>query len=281
MPWKHPEPHEDFAADAARLLDELRADVAGRGGVPHSDCFRNRELWTSSWQRGNQPRGLHKTALSGPEPWFSKCIWCEQLRPLKRELDVEHYRPKVRVTEWAGAPPFISDEPPREVDVGPGYWWLAFQWSNYSLSCGTCNRGWKRNLFPVAPPRLACMEGVEATERPLLLAPGSTFHTRDHFRWTVDGVMAPCSEEGYATIVTCGLNRKELTVLRGKVALKTSRSLDDFLHAFRLDRKTEARRAWQALGELGSRSAEFTSMVRWLVEERMRRSWNELPDMPS
>jgi hypothetical protein len=281
LPWKRPDPHNDFKTDASALLDALRVDVAKRNGQPHSDDFNNRELWTASWGRRKQERGLHKTALVGPDLWFSKCVWCEQVRPAKRELDVEHYRPKVWVTEWKGEPPIVSDTPPREIGVGPGYWWLAFEWKNYSLSCKTCNQGWKRNLFPVAAPRARCVEGVEDIEKALLLDPASSFRTRDHFRWTVDGIVEPTSSEGYATIVTCGLNRKDLTVRRGKVALDTSNTLSKFVDALRRNDRDGQKEAFRTLAKSGSRSEEFTSMVRWYVEECLKCSWDELDGMPS
>lgn len=280
MSWARPDPHDDFNADAARLLDGLRVDVARRNGRPHGDDFRNREIWTASWQRGKQARGLHKTALVGADPWLPKCAWCEQIRSWKRELDVEHYRPKVCVTEWAGKPPIVSDTPPPEIDIGPGYWWLAFGWNNYSLSCKNCNQGWKRNLFPIAAPRPACVEGVEVNEKPLLLDPGSSFRTRDHFRWTIDGIMEPISDEGYATIVTCGLNRKDLAVRRQKVALKVSKALDPFVRALRSHDVAGQREPFKAFADLGARSEEFTSMARWLVEERLGCAWEDLEGVP-
>jgi hypothetical protein len=202
------------------------------------------------------------------------------VRPSWREIDVDHYRPKVWVSEWAGKPPIVSDTPPAQNMLGPGYWWLAFEWTNYSLSCRTCNEGWKRNLFPVAPPRAGCVEGVETVETPLLLDPASSFRTGDHFRWNIDGIVEPESSEGYATIVTCGLNRKPLTVRRGKVALKTSNALDRFVRAFRGGDSRGQAEALGTLAELGSRSSEFTSMVRWFVEERLGYPWDELEDMP-
>jgi hypothetical protein len=280
LPWTRPDPHADFATDAAALLADLRVDVAKRNGKPHSDDFENRQLWTASWKHRQQVRGLHKAALVGPEPWSTKCAWCEQLRPWKREIDVEHNRPKVWVTEWAGAPPFVSDTPPSEIDVGPGYWWLAFEWKNYSLSCKTCNQGWKRRLFPVVAPRPTCVEGVEHIEKPLLLDPGSTFRPREHFRWTIEGIMEPISPEGYATIVTCGLNRKDLLVRREKVAIKTKKTLARFTGALERDDIAGHGEAFADLAQLGSRSEEFTSMVRWLVEERLECLWEELKDMP-
>lgn len=280
MPWTRPDPHDDFAADAAKLLADVRDAVDKRKGIPHGDDFKDREIWTASWKRRDQTPGLHKRALVGPGWPLTKCAWCEQIRATKREIDVEHYRPKVWLTEWQGQPPVVSDTPPREIDVGPGYWWLAFGWSNYLLSCAMCNQHWKRNLFPVAAPRPACAEGVERTERPLLLDPASGFRTRDHFRWTVDGIMEPLSPEGYATIVTCGLNRADLSIRRGKMAFETARTLDAFVRALRRGDGDAQRQAFQKLGDLGSRSSEFTGMVRWLVEERLHHAWDELEGMP-
>jgi hypothetical protein len=200
---------------------------------------------------------------------------------VRRELDVEHYRPKVCVTEWSGKPAVVSDTPPREVDVGAGYWWLAFAWDNYSLACKGCNQGWKRNLFPIEAPRCACIEGVEVSERPLLVEPASAFRTRDHFRWDDAGHVLPESDVGYATIVTCGLNRRELTSPRLKAAIRTNRVLDRLIRSLRRHDATEVHQMADELAELGSRFAEFTSMVRWIAENRLGRRWEEIEGMPA
>lgn len=281
LAWVRPDPHQDFESEASTLLADLRVDIGGRGGHLDGDDFKNREIWNGSWTRKGKPRGLHKRTLAGPDAWSTKCVWCEQLRDLRRELDVEHYRPKARVTEWEGTPPIVSDEPPAEKSVGAGYWWLAFAWSNYALSCKTCNQGWKRNLFPVQGLRALCVEGVEQTEAPLLLDPASAFETRDHFRWLVDGIMEPVSAEGYATIVACGLNRRPLQVRRGKVLRETSSTLRDLRCALMASRTSDARSALQRLGELGSRSREFTGMVRWAVETFVGYRWDEIEGLPA
>lgn len=282
MSWRRPDPHTTFAASAAQLLVDLRDDVAARHGKPHTDCFKNREIWNGSWKRQGAPRGIHKRTLAGTELLSAKCVWCERLRDANRELDVEHYRPKVEVTEWNDDPPFpfVSDRPPDEVRVGPGYWWLAFEWTNFSLACKTCNQGWKRNLFPVAAPRNVCVEGIEARELPLLLDPGSGFRTRDHFRWTDDGILEPLTPEGRATIITMGLNRSELLDRRAKVAIDTNRALDRFMTSLRVGDRAAGHEAFGELRMRGSRREEFTSMVRWLVEERLQRSWDEIRGLP-
>ncbi len=273
FPWKRPDPHDEFDADAKTLLARLRDDVAARGGQPQNADFANREIWSGTWSRRGQPAGLHKVKLLGPEPKVAKCVWCERYRDWERELDVEHFRPKSEVAEWQGDPPIISDVPPRQHEIGPGYWWLAFAWDNYSLACKTCNQGWKRNLFPVATARGACVEGGEVGEQPLLLDPGSSFRPRDHFRWTPEGIMEPVSPQGRATIVTCGLNRSKLLARRLKVAVDTHRAIEAVLRAWRRDDEPACARVFATVLELGSPSSEFTSMVRWFVEEKLCYAW--------
>jgi len=67
---------------------------------------------------------------------------------------VEHYRPKNAVVGEAGH---------------LGYFWLAYEPSNYLPTCTRCNTS-KSNKFPLAPgsPRAAA-PGDEASEQPLLL----------------------------------------------------------------------------------------------------------------
>jgi uncharacterized protein (TIGR02646 family) len=65
-----------------------------------------------------------------------KCCYCERKRDLKRESDVEHFRPKAAVAE-------DKDH--------PGYWWLAYDWENYFFSCKLCNQAYKKEHFPLLP----------------------------------------------------------------------------------------------------------------------------------
>lgn len=74
-------------------------------------------------------------------------------------LDVEHFRPK-------GA---IDDE-----EAHGGYWWLAYECSNYFLGCTVCNRIRKKTNFPLLPGATRCMYSTRDTivaERRVLLDP--------------------------------------------------------------------------------------------------------------
>ncbi|BCK13621.1 TPA: hypothetical protein RSW75_000960 [Vibrio cholerae] len=93
-----------------------------------------------------------------------KCWYCES-NELRSDNPIDHYRPKGKVAE-------CQDH--------PGYWWLAFEWSNYRYSCTYCNSrrvevttaGGKQDHFPVfTPPDWnKCKEDNNA-EKPKLLDP--------------------------------------------------------------------------------------------------------------
>lgn len=87
-----------------------------------------------------------------------KCCYCERKRELKRESDVEHYRPKAMVTE----------DPSH-----PGYWWLAYDWHNYLYACKPCNEAHKKNYFPLLKDGLRAVEPNDdlSAEKPALINP--------------------------------------------------------------------------------------------------------------
>ena len=58
------------------------------------------------------------------ELFYQKCAYCES--DLRRVVwEVDHFRPKGRV---------------RERDHHPGYYWLAYEWTNLYPSCTFCNQ---------------------------------------------------------------------------------------------------------------------------------------------
>lgn len=61
-----------------------------------------------------------------------KCAYCEK----RNALEIEHYRPKLRVIEDT---------------AHLGYYWLAYEWTNLVPACHTCNKiaGGKGNSFPI------------------------------------------------------------------------------------------------------------------------------------
>jgi len=87
-----------------------------------------------------------------------KCCFCERQRDANAEADVEHFRPKLKVTENLSH---------------PGYWWLAYEWSNLFFSCKKCNSDYKKNYFPLVDEttRAATKKHDLSLERPMLINP--------------------------------------------------------------------------------------------------------------
>jgi hypothetical protein len=264
LPLVRPPPHPDFARDAANHVDALRA-VASAGVTITGKHFKGRTLWSV-------PK--HKAQLVGATQRPAKCAWCERHQEAKRELNVEHFRPKAEVTCWDGAPPLVSDTPPRQRRVSDGYWWLAFAWANYSLACDTCNQTWKRNLFPVAGARVPHGEGMEHREVPLLLHPLEPFRTADHFAWDELGYIDAVSDRGRATIITCGLNRNQLVNRRRATTRNVVRTIHDLY--VQIDNEHATRRGLIQLHGLCAPDAEFAGMNRWWVEHTLGWTWDTL-----
>lgn len=73
-----------------------------------------------------------------------KCAYCEESILQGQPGDVEHFRPKSAINTKLDGIQSLSDAilPPGEdeVEIKPGYYWLAADWYNLLLSCNSCNR---------------------------------------------------------------------------------------------------------------------------------------------
>ncbi len=104
-----------------------------------------------------------KAALKAAQ--HDKCCFCEAKVSHVAFGDVEHYRPKAAVRQSAGDP-----------EIRPGYYWLAYEWSNLYFACEQCNRRQKKNFFPLENPQDRVPSHHEADqlerEHPLFVDPG-------------------------------------------------------------------------------------------------------------
>lgn len=92
--------------------------------------------------------------LCGKKCWYSECL-------IEGDYgDVDHFRPKNRSLDASG-----------KVQLEDGYWWLAYDYTNYRLSCSICNQIGKKDYFPVKPGSQSGNQGSTASEIPLLLDP--------------------------------------------------------------------------------------------------------------
>jgi len=117
--------------------------------------------------------------LTGANINDAKCWYCES-KGGGFTHHVDHFRPKKCVQE---------KEQPNE----SGYWWLAFNVSNYRLSCQRCNTGsGKRDQFPLEQgfQRVTCPEDDIENEITLLFDPART-GDNTFFAFSEDGRVYP------------------------------------------------------------------------------------------
>ena len=136
-----------------------------------------------------------------------KCAFCESIFTVVSFGDVEHFRPKGGHQQRSGDP----------VDT-PGYYWLAYEWSNLYASCQICNQRHKRNLFPLENPddRARSHHHQLDAEKCLFIDcgaedPGEFIGFHEECAFAIDG-----NPRGRVTIEALGLNRSELVEERRK-----------------------------------------------------------------
>ena len=183
-----------------------------------------------------------------------KCCYCEsKFRPTSYGA-VEHFRPKGAVQQGQG----------RENEY-PGYYWLAYSWTNLLASCERCNTSHKRSLFPLANPELRarCHHDDVDTEDPLFIDPARE-DPRLHIRFRGPAV-EPLTEKGRVTIRGLGLRRPELAEARTEWfgTLKTLRSI------LKLECKVDdsmIKSARRQLCEAMLPSSQYSAMARDFLE---------------
>ena len=194
-----------------------------------TECSKLIEQWKESNQVPEPKQGIWKDlkALFLNALFNQKCAYCEGKVSGHFPLDVEHYRPKKKVTEN------------RLAIEHTGYFWLAYEWYNLILACRDCNSSHssyvsgesishpgKANEFRILGDRItAPSENPEewpkelANEQPLLLNPYFD-NPATHINFDDQGVPYPRdgSSRGAETIKVCHLERIELVEARREAA---------------------------------------------------------------
>jgi predicted nucleic-acid-binding Zn-ribbon protein len=258
--FNRPRPPEKFQEKADAELLKVEVQIEKR---PDTLQF-NSKFW-----------GTYKSYFMKAQ--FSKCGYCEMYNSCY--ADVEHYRPKsvIEDIQSPGAElPNLHNVKNRKFKKSSqyGYWWLAYDWNNYLVSCELCNRPWKKSLFPLAEERPLNTEpgseyphvspSREDIETPLLLNPYDDIHISSHLDFTAAGLIKPYnfSEKGKQTILTCGLDRLMLVQKRGRKAQRAMRYIEKFAQADQgSQRELEIA---EDLLDLGNEEDDFAGMVRIL-----------------
>ncbi|WP_416057531.1 hypothetical protein [Stenotrophomonas maltophilia] len=203
-----------------------------------------------------------------------KCAYCEMKLAGKKLAskvhEVEHFRPKSRVSKWPvkAAKGLVQFSPPCKVGNAnaSGYYLLSYHPLNYLIACTRCNSTLKSDYFPIRGRRN--VRGGDptklSTEDALLLYPLGTIDVDPSTLIRFDGVLAvPARKKGknyeraLVNIEFFKLNHEDLTTRRAQIvallwdALRTIEvpSLPKDLrnaHQLRIDLATDSRSEFSA-----------------------------------
>jgi hypothetical protein len=157
--------------------------------------------------------------------FYGKCAYCESSIASNQPGDVEHFRPKGRLTDSNNKPIMIDDGNGGQIPH-PGYYWLAYHFENLLPSCIDCNRPSRGNSggtligkwdqFPVKGNR-ATQPGEEVHEQPLLINP-SLEDPDNYLEIDELGILHGRDDRGEKCIDLFGLNMREALVNERKSA---------------------------------------------------------------
>jgi len=260
MRYQRPAPAPTFETRVQAERERIRTAIAA-GEIPKIDksLWRDFKIDFSAQQQG-------------------KCGYCEINVMVGHFGDVEHFAPKNEVAEFVPGDSegtetrFVATLQGRRpsLRIAPGYWWLAYDWNNYLLSCGVCNEVWKSSIFPVKhPPDRVGPPKETDSEAVLLLNPYGTKDPARHLQFDVDGFVRPRNSSPYGreTIRTCGLNRLALVDARKPIAERAFAAVTDAKKQAQDGVAPEDNTGLQDLHRMGQDgpSAAFPGMVRAII----------------
>ena len=208
-----------------------------------------------------------------------KCAYCETIVQAGMSGDIEHFRPKA-FCQGLHSPMSRDDtggRPPKRKTMHEegGYWWLAYDWSNYLYSCSRCNSTWKKNQFPIQGNRVT-QGGKLDTERPLLLNPFDD-DPEPHLEFDANtGQVRGRSVQGQATIDVCGLDRKSLETQRATKGAKLRRRRDEYLVALSNRDYAAARNSLRAMLDECRDEEPYAGLARDFVKHQIGLNYGDL-----
>lgn len=261
IPGWTPWPQEDWKAwlEKSTQLREKLTDLNSQGRIEE----RNTLIDDNSAHWGKLKNWL--SALSNGKCWFS------EVRELYSHYDVEHFRPKKEAKSKDGT-------------IRDGYWWLAFEFTNFRL-CGNVGNRKKGGWFPLSENSLCSTfeSQCEESETPFLLDPTDP----------EDVTLIAFNEEGNAiaapdivksewekmrveeTINRLKLNSHEpLTEARKKIWFEINREMDLFLTAKSKCQvnnsalKEKMKKHLENIKTMTDQNSVLSSVARWCVQFR-------------
>jgi len=258
----------------------------------------DRQAWWRAWQAKAKraQEGVEETVKAGAPPAFrsevwselkrwlfknvfaSKCAYCEGKVEVHSFGDAEHWRPKSEVG-WRRDGRL--EQVQKDGVPHPGYWWLAYEWTNLLPACQRCNSGaGKQTQFPVRnqhifePGECGTVEELDQREEPLLLHPLRGPDPRDHIAFDEFGQVYPIeeSELGTTSIEVLDLDRALLTEER---RVEMQKAENAFALAF-LVAMTDGGSLREKVDALCDGSAVYSSAIRHSYGHWRRRADDQL-----
>jgi len=191
-----------------------------------------------------------------------KCCYCERKRSIKRESDIDHYRPKSGKTGEGGH---------------PGYGWLAYEWTNYLFLCKICNEDHKSNHFPLLPGSVRAVGPDDnlSSELPVLLNPiDDDPEACISYNWWTGGEIfvkalgMDNDNRGSMTINILGLNDGLLMEERAENLSVLKIVADEMAHAKKIDNDRIIAECAMAIREQTSAESTFAGFKRAFFRAR-------------
>ncbi len=162
------QPKRDYATSLYNQLSELLKDNWDRDGLKPlevQEVFRiaatiARRFLTNAIIERKQALWRDDRVRNWLLAQFNNKCWYSEARDSVSSIHVDHFRPKGRV----------SDEKSKE--VCEGYWWLAFDWTNYRIGGELLNVK-KSDIFPFSDASRATHDDADSLRKecPVLLDP--------------------------------------------------------------------------------------------------------------
>jgi hypothetical protein len=263
---------EEFIEAELKKLRKKKPVAAKKGRKSSTETGKKKEVFPGIWKD-------FKAYFSYAQ--FGKCGFCESPILESYPGDVEHYRPKSAISSLREDEDSLGQQQEGlggitgrlTQAVSPtGYYWLAYEWSNYLLACSICN-GLKGTIFPVKNvPRIVPPLKDNFSEDPLLLNPFEKKLPASHLKFQPNGFVQSKTLYGRATIQTCGLYREELRKARLDIALRVY----DLARDLRRPANKRNSQTVRDCYDLGADDARYCGMVRAIFEEVAGASWKTL-----
>jgi hypothetical protein len=202
-----------WLADCERATTQLCEQVAGGDAATVTKLYKRKSIKESYF------------FCKGP-PFYGKCAYCEAPITDYQHGDVEHFRPKLAVTDEDDQPVFLRDDAGNVIRDAegrpvphPGYYWLAYEWTNLLPSCVRCDQPsriggkkiGKHSRFPVYGRHAQSPDEV-AHEQPLLIHPGEDDPAEHLSIDPATGLAVSLTERGRTCVDLLGLNLRDQLV---------------------------------------------------------------------